>query len=215
MFIHELGAEMDVTLDIHDDYGRSAQLSTKVKSVIGEFIIKLYPIRHEGKLLNFNSVTCALDVVVKDKLRRFTLDKMELIRSEDPYYRVVCTKPSKPMNRRQAVRVRVGSPTILDIGRGSRISGCYVYDISCTGAGFTVPSGESISIGDTVKAAFKYKWDDTLYQVEGTVVRIVPLEKGNYLRVGVSFNQLYISIDRLIADIQRDEAIRLRKERRK
>jgi len=212
MLISKLEPQSACALFVRNEQGRSVQLETSVLSIVDKETILLEPYRYNGKLINLSGTACALEIVVEGRFYSFELDSIAITRkAEGPAYIAKCTTEGRAKNRRSAVRVPLGCNTAFSVN-GNPISGCYVYDLSSTGIAVTVPKGVSIAKGDSASAGFKYKWGDDIYKVTGRVVRIELLEKSDYIRVGVEFNEVYASIDSLVAEIQRDMVAQHKKD---
>lgn len=206
MYIGALPQNSPCTLFVQNSQGNSVRLDTTIIAIENQFSIRLQVCTYKEKPINMHGFKCTLEITHDGGFYAFELDNIKLIRESSViYYVAQCSKESRRKNRRAAVRVPVGSNTVLHIGT-KIISDCYVRDISGTGISFSVPKNEQINIGDRFYTAFKYKWDETLHQVKGFVVRVEELENGNYKHIGCEFSGIYPGIDKLVAEIQRDQA---------
>jgi len=210
MYIGNLTNNTPCVLFIKNEQNKSIRLETIILERINDFSIKLQACWHQGKLINISGHQCVLEVVAEEHFFTFELGNVLLQKEETPVYLITCTTSGKIKNRRGAVRVPASGKAVLRVG-DRMISDCHVYDLSYTGIAFSIPKGQAIAVGDSIAAGFKYKWEETTYQVKGRVARVEVLE-GKYDRIGIEFLGVYKEIDKLVAEIQRDKVAAHKRE---
>jgi len=205
MYIGSLPVSTPCTLFVQNDQGNSVRLDTSIIELESQVSIHLEVCLYEDKPISMSGFQCSLEVVYEGGFYSFVLDNVLLVRdTESTYYIAQCTKEARRKNRRGAVRVPIDSSTVLHVG-ARIIPDCSVRDVSGTGISFFVPKTETVNIGEKVFSAFRYRWDETLYQVKGSVVRVETPEHGSYNLIGVEFSGVYANIDKLVAEIQREK----------
>ncbi len=183
MFINEVAEGSAVMLEVKTKDGKEMTLETQVIGVFeaGEYKMAFVEaLRHEGRLLTFDSVTCYAYITNAEDNKIYKYKLKGIIKREKDgqvYHCLISNDDVAEENRRGAKRFGVSAKgTIQLLGNTSSLRG-YVRDISATGISFLVADSK-LDIGDKVSISFEHEITGAQIKVIAEIVRCVEQEKG-------------------------------------
>ena len=174
------------------------------------FIIKT--VRVADKILKFGSMLVEAEVInaADNRPYVFKLSHVGIIKADGKKGHILRSDENvKAPERRDSVRVSLVEPAQIQIGSNTKSEDGSVHDISVTGIAFTMPVNSKLEVGKDINASFKYK--DSVYHVNGKIVRIIPSDNEDNVIVGCKFNKETQAISTLVYSIIAREA-RVHKE---
>lgn len=214
VYLSDLLPGQEVTLIITKD-ARSASVKTTVIESNHKYGIVLDVARKDDRIipLSTKEVSISLEGVIEDRLYVFKFGELSYTRSPSPRYVAVCMQEGSPKNRRKAVRLRINVPAKLVVKSTAQIVDCRLYDVSVGGVAVILPSPSVLTQGAMVDIHFRHGWDNEGFRLSGIIARVEPIKQE--FRVGIEFDKTYPCIDKLVADIQREELKRHRMSMKK
>lgn len=186
----ELKQNTVITGTVEDRYGRGITCSCLV---------------HDGKILNCTNGLVSVTVVDNITGREFLFRPVTAVNLPNKENLVIhCDSEAEPENNRSAYRVVCGYRCEIRVGDNRGVVTGTVKDVSYTGLGcIIIPSSYQIVEGNKVSCSIITD-GGTVIKAVGTVMRNDENNEKTRI-IGIQFDELYSSIQKLVSALQRAE----------
>lgn len=183
MYINEMPNGSAVLLDVRNREGKELSLHTTVTGSFdgGDYkMVLVEALKHDGKLLTFNSVICYATITNLDDGRAYKYKLQAIVKreyDENVYHCLISGEDASEENRRGAKRFGLSEKADIQVLGGTTVLKGYVHDISATGIS-VLASETKIAIGDKIAVAFDHEITGAHLKVVSQVIRSAEHDKG-------------------------------------